>query len=87
MFSNDAVLSDVFGEIENVGVDFTTDPAALRKVTRRVDCTILEVSPTRAKRRPEQIDEEASIDLKSVRAVREFYHFFFHNKVITALEL
>ena len=70
MFSNDVTLFDVFGEIENVGVDFTTDPAALRKVTKRVDCTILEVNNTKAKIRNDPINAEAIVDLKKVSAVR-----------------
>ena len=70
LFSNDVTLFDVFGEIENVGVDFTTDPAALRKVTKRVDCTILEVNNTKAKIRNDPINAEAIVDLKKVSAVR-----------------
>ena len=70
LFSNDVTLFDVFGEIENVGVDFTTDPAALRKVTKRVDCTILEVNNTKAKIRNDPINAEVDVDLKKVSAVR-----------------
>ena len=62
------------GEIK-IGVDFTTDPAALRKVTRRVDCTILEVNQTKATIRDDPLNIEAEIDLKKVSAVRLFYHF------------
>ena len=62
-------LDEDSGEIK-VGVDFTTDPAALRKVTRRVDCTILEVNHTKAKIRNDPLNIEAKIDLKKVSAVR-----------------
>ena len=78
LFSDNVLLSDVFGENENVEVDFTTDPAALRKVTKRngVNCTILEVDHTNARVRDDiRQENESEIDLKRVRMVSWFKKF------------